>query len=705
MFRKLFQPLEKKDGPNELDTSLSGSGDSESVDGAELPRPERRFFLRNPLRVKTGDSDGPPNPMRKSHSFTFNLRPAARAHGLPRSKSVHFAEDTGVSLRGILKEARVEVKEEKEGETVEEERFGGISDGDSEESSESGFLGNLGEDSDENFGQDCDEEGESGGDSNSSDEGSEEGPENGVEAPAPAGSPELQLQKSSAGAARMKGSSRDPFHTRKTASPTNGSLQHESSPENLSDSTEVELSPEDASSKVLDAVYAVYKQLCVLTQFKPVPRPECNLSTVVREIYMGLADIQVRASEDKRQRLQAQSEIRRLKGELQKSRKLRQRIALLESELQNSDAMTWELERGKILGQMEQERKLAAGAEEFLKAELAVLRSENEELQNALDELSAKHGDLSKIGETDCAGKSAREDELTLARAKAALAEELVAHLRQKLVATEEALAASEQNWATAKSELSLREETLVSLTAKATQTEDKLAATEKQLTSLQEKSFSQNSQNTLLDAEIARLRKACTELKDAAASQSQAHTSQMSALSAEAHSANTAAAKLRKDLHALAAREAEKSRESETLNASSRLALTNLHKLLKSVFEALAQIVDPHSVRQFAAMYDDFAAIQRLAPHHQAQVALLSTFLVTSVRELVKAHTRNEAMLDAEIKGRVQFHQELLKVFSNIASHLAACRGSRAGGIRAHSSPRKRAFSRAPGHGPARRV
>lgn len=584
MFRKLFTPEEKKE-----ESSSSGSEASEIVTKADIPEiPRKRHFFRKPLlwndpKPNLSTDTKPPNPygnrlyLPRSKSFSF------RQSGhkdqflcLPRSKSVHFAENI-LTVRFVdpipkkgQKPQRVDWKNvEVPNDSLES------SNADSEDISSDTLqrvqatLGHI-------FCPD---------------------------------SPLNDAKAANCPAADEDGSTKTENEDNETDD--SKSLDSEEDSE-IPDSAEKRNTIAD-----IELLYPIYQQTCELVQLDCISISKCNLNQIKADIRASLDDAVANITSTVKIMKGLQAQVRNYKSEVSA---VNEENSELHNLLKEKDREALQLKeqlctmRNRLTSQNEGTDRLAR--EKALKAENSELLQREESAKFELDQMKRK---LDEIVE--------------------------------------------EKNRAAQKLQLQLQESghRELSLQKKDTEMTQKLE---------RERHENKSLRNELEIAKMKSNDQSSVENKSLKM-QIAAQTSTITNMESKLKEENAKIDGLKQKYKQLLLSEKAKISELEKVQFSNRIAVDAFRKFIKSSFEALAPIFQPQSTQEYTQAYYGFSQTTIFDESHQSAIALICAFLLTTIRNLLAQHLRNEKALESEVENRLKYQQEVLSTFTKMTHRI----------------------------------
>lgn len=735
MFKRIFHSRHALPTPETEASSSSESGESEIVSPAEIhTATESRHFFRRPIAVEFAPKSEKPvhasknnvqeqndekeekttSPgylqpphllLKKSRSFSFRLRPnSSSMFKVPRSKSVHFADQVQVVELGLSKKNEEYLK--KEPEPPDEEN----------RSSSSVYTDDT-------------------GDSSASEETMKRVGES--------------LEKIFNGETQSAQVSETDEATDESSS-----LQ-----ENVADDSGSEANPEKHES--MELLYGIYKHMCHTLELGPNDVNKCTVFQLETDIHTGLDDLaaNLQSTTDIMHTLRSKVEKHDTEAEqvlntlnMQRSQidDLKKTNENLQDELskmshredQADEKMQYELSQAyleidKIVAHFETQisenhatiqnqrmeienlKKESAKTEEGLRSQARALMSRNSEVEAQLEEA------LSQIRES---AKTRKVLELTierLKRDKTSIEDETAAkvdkinqshedEMKKLVLKFDNEYASLNKYHAQEKENLEnelngekfananwekLHLEKIASLEVKVESCENlkqNNALLKREVEYLENEN--KNLKSKLEEAQVAEAEK----IKKTQANNTTLRTqavdlnAQVNKLSAQLQNSNCTISKLENDIKNHNMKEKSKLKHYLQILNSNTFAVETLRKFIKATFEVLTPIFHPDSTNQFTQAFYEYSQVRVFELTHHSMATLLCTFILTAIRDLVKEWMKTEKKLEAEVKNRLAYQREVLQTFSKIARNFN-------GGVdkcnsqicKQKSSPAKRASKR----------
>ncbi|KAM9912198.1 hypothetical protein OXX59_002689 [Metschnikowia pulcherrima] len=718
MFKKIFHATavgKTGDSRPSSTSDSSFSGESEIITASDLAKPEKRFFLRRPSRIKpvssehqvsyfrTFDPFDIKSSLKRSSSFPFKSKLDEVENTtlkLPRSKSVHFAENLTTyhefkpdfnqdSLESTFEEFKRLRQNEAAGETQSEE---------SEDRAEEE--------------RDCEER----------EEAEAEGEE---KVQAEKDKVKAEEVKKAAGAKKTgkkknltnsntEANSGMTLARKQLQSVFNGTASNEALAEvskalgfDTSDSTDVESVSDGKKDNIL---YDIYEQLCDLRQLKADDITFCTPQSLKRDIMCGLADVGDIICDNRDQLEQSNAEVRNLRHALQQAsleseaqtarmnnlftrhkdsqnvvKEKQDAIVAISTKLAESEAeRTKELkgyERQVQTIQSELKEKLVGFSTEI--GDLRKKLSDFKSLQGI--EKFSKHEKEELLAKLSRARKEAHDIEAFQEAERRELQEEYKTqgmHLEQSEQESKDKSLCIQNIEAALKAQHAINERQRNEATLMVQEAGKRL-----------EEKKSQISRITKC------LESICNYYSNGSNSrpQSEANTRKPSLADPQSPSSNSEQEAIvfinciQRNISNMQSREMARVKQLENLAVSNKIALDNLALLTKGSFDALAPIFHKECAEHFQQLFSNFTKCEILSAQDQGMIMSLGLFIINSQRELLKQHHKNEQMLETEIQDRLKYQQQVLDSFTRIVGQVMDTnKGTRISGIRGHSSPKK---------------
>ncbi|OBA19857.1 hypothetical protein METBIDRAFT_12893 [Metschnikowia bicuspidata var. bicuspidata NRRL YB-4993] len=726
MFRKIFHSTTVgKPGETPkacLVSESSVSEESEIITPGEIPNPERRFFLRRPLRLKPASRENQLSYFRtldpfdiklnlkRSNSFSFKSKldnSVQTTLGLPRSKSVHFADNLTTyhefkphfgkdidEMESAFEEFRKRKQNEPAAESESEE---------SEDSEDEESLETKERDSDELKTQNVAK--------------TYAVKDNTVNFKTSVGDQKIS-QKTNVADVNTKfkdgidiaGKYLQSVFEDSTAERQLGKAQSTFGGFDNSDSTDVDLVSEKGRKD--GYLYEIYEQLCGLRDIKAKEEAACDPQQLKSEIRCGVADIGDSLSGCRDQLEQSNSEVRKLRYILQQTTQELEVRTILANQTKTL-SKTLKQSQESVQDKMDQIKSLTAKIEEIekdkaieatiyvsntkLKAEIEEqLRESRIQVSNLQEELKNVQS-LQTTDESSEKEKSELEEQLRQAK-KAALdlqafqeAEKAVLHeeytreqSRVKALEQEvkENLLVIQEKDAALKTQKAIKDQQLneasLMINEVGLRYEEKKSQVVKILENLECLRFSQTNNQRLSSSHSGTQERKSSHIEP-----------KFPSPNLELDLESDIITNIQKGIANLMTKHLESSKHLEEVTTSNKIAVEGLTTLIKGSFDILAPILHRDCTEQFQNLYDEFSQNEVLSQQRKCLVTVLSNFVLNSQRELLLQHSKNEQMLETEIKDRLKYQQQVLDSFTKIATKILD-RGPRVSGIRGHSSPKK---------------
>lgn len=109
----------------------------------------------------------------------------------------------------------------------------------------------------------------------------------------------------------------------------------------------------------------------------------------------------------------------------------------------------------------------------------------------------------------------------------------------------------------------------------------------------------------------------------------------------------------------------------------SNTFALEFLKKLVKRTFEVMAPAVPHLSTEQFTQIYYEFFKLKLLDASHNTMVTLISTFIINAVQNIIQECVRTQQSLEREIKRHEAYKVRVLRYYDRITRRIVHEKGA----------------------------
>lgn len=646
MFKKIFPAASSK-----LLTASSQSGDSEVLTGNDLPKAaEKRHFFKSPLKweLPTKDSSTATlDPfdkrltMTKSRSFSFHFRANNDStFRLPKSKSVHFADDLDIrphkpEKRGIFARSP----------------------------SEPNLITSPSEASEDSL--------------------SSEKAETLTRRDVPSTSTPTASDD------EIEGDSRE-----RVAAKLEDLFSNE---ESLDDE------PAKESQILPSILYEIYEKVCSLVDLEvqeEYAQDDAQLRTL---ILTGLEDSKTRLDLERKRYAKAKTENKRLKFQVQSlsssldsfksfdaksSGSASASLKAAEDEIQRLTSLvkekdrelerfalsvkTIEEESHQLTLLLEQHKLESSTTMESLRSQVEQLKSEHAEAERVHTCFVREFGDMwsqekqALMSQIQAQSQRAKELERFQTQEYEACRQEIM-ELQAKCKLLQSSRLKSEALIEDLNAKLAEKELCVTTLEVKL----QEITNNSPELESLKNEKLQWKQQSETLKAELEASFAKLESDNKALRLQLETSKSKLGALTAQVQSSNTLVSKMKRDFSTSVHNEAEKAKELQDLKTSNLFAVETFKKLVKGTFEALAPVFQPESTELFTQTYYDFSRVKIITVDSQAIATILCNFLLMAVRELLSLHQKNERMLENEIQDRLKYQSQVLHAFQKIAGQI----------------------------------
>jgi len=124
---------------------------------------------------------------------------------------------------------------------------------------------------------------------------------------------------------------------------------------------------------------------------------------------------------------------------------------------------------------------------------------------------------------------------------------------------------------------------------------------------------------------------------------------------------------KLQLEMKTAVLKEKARVQDYQAVHNSNTFVVGVLRKYMKTTFEILAPMFHHSSADEFTQVFYEYSRVQIFDVTHHSMVTLLLAFLLAAVRDIVREYMRVERLLEAEIGNRQNYQKEVLQMFSKI--------------------------------------
>lgn len=143
---------------------------------------------------------------------------------------------------------------------------------------------------------------------------------------------------------------------------------------------------------------------------------------------------------------------------------------------------------------------------------------------------------------------------------------------------------------------------------------------------------------------------------------------SQIDKLAKQLRLSQNAAAEFKAETEAITLKLKTKHQQYEELAVSNSYAVDTLKKLIKSVFEAMAPTFHHDSTLEYTQVYYRYSEIKLFNSTHHSTVTLLYTFIITGVRDLARELFRTAKRFETEMANHVNYQKAALQAMVKIS-------------------------------------
>lgn len=141
----------------------------------------------------------------------------------------------------------------------------------------------------------------------------------------------------------------------------------------------------------------------------------------------------------------------------------------------------------------------------------------------------------------------------------------------------------------------------------------------------------------------------------------------QISKVSSQLKNSQQTTLKFQQDFKTVTLKEKESAKSFQAVLHSNTFVVEALRHHMRTTFEIIAPMFHHTSAEEFTQVFYEYSQVQIFDHSHHKMVALLLAFLLAAVRDVVNEYIRVEKLLEGEIVNRQNYQQEVLQMFSKI--------------------------------------